>query len=319
VSFSGSPTTTASTTLASAATQAVATTTTVLAATTTTLLSTSSTTSTTDVSPGDAEFADDVLLIMSIYEGWSQAVSVGQDEIEAYFAAHLYPDLPRCAPGEKTLPIYTAVSETIGRADKWTITWGPLNGVRPSGRVYEVQLAELDSPSHVSILHGVAYVFWNCKGTASAPTWYAASVLVDEWGTMHAGSDWSDSSAGGFFGSGCSPGTTSLSDGVWYGRITETRSDSVAFDLYCIGPPGPNDEEWMFTIINNSLSIRDVPIEATARVYAIAVDGGHEAQPYSSWYQAPHPAMFCPNDGCWDVVLFINRSQATEVIQTWSP
>jgi hypothetical protein len=266
-----------------------------------------------------SEFDVDVEVIMDLYDGWSQAVAIGLDEIEAYFVAHLYPDLPDCAPGEKNLPIYTAQRETIRRADDWAITWGPLNGVRPDGRVYEIQLTELDSPSHVSILHGVGYVFWNCKGTASAPTWHAASVLVDEWGTMHAGSDWSDSSSGGFFGSGCSPGTTSLPDGVWYGRITETRSDSVSFDLYCIGPPGPNDEEWMFTIINNSLSIRDVPIEATARVYAIAVDGGHEAQPYSSWYQAPHPAMFCPNDGCWDVVLFINRSQATEIIQTWSP
>jgi hypothetical protein len=211
------------------------------------------------------------------------------------------------------------VRETIQRADEWNITWGSLNGVRPSGRIYEVQLAELDSPSHVTILHGVAYVFWNCKGVTSAQKSYAASVVVDEWGTMHAGSDWSDSSAGGFFGSGCSPGTESLPDGVWYGRITKGTMDSVAFDLYCKGPPPDDGEEWWFTIVNNSPKIRDVPISPSTQVFAIAPDGGHEVQPYSSWYQTPHPRMFCPDEGCWDVVLFINQGQATEIIQTWSP
>ena len=82
---------------------------------------------------------------MDLYAGWSEAVGVGRDEIEGYLDAHLYPDLPRCAPGEKTLPIYTAQRETIRRDDEWVISWGPLNGVQPDGRVYEVQLAELES------------------------------------------------------------------------------------------------------------------------------------------------------------------------------
>ncbi len=294
---------------------------TILPAETTTprLVTTTTTAPTATTSTRPSEFDEDVELIMDLYGGWSQAVAIGQDEIEAYFAAHLYPDLPDCAAGEKTLPIYTAQRETIQRANNWAITWGPLNGVHPDGRVYEVQLAELDSPSHVAILHGVAYVFWNCNGNASATAWYAASVSVDEWGTMRAGSDWSDSTSGGFFGSGCSPGSESLPEGVWYGRIAETRANSVAFDLYCMGPPPANSEEWSFTIINNSPKIRDVPIGATTQVFAIALDGGHEVQPYSSWYQTPHPRMFCPDEGCWDVVLFVNRSQATEIIQTWSP
>jgi hypothetical protein len=61
--------------------------------------------------------------------------------------------------------MYTPEQETIQRDDHWVISWGPLDGERPVGRVYAVQLAELDSPSHVTILHGVAYVFWNCRGT----------------------------------------------------------------------------------------------------------------------------------------------------------
>ncbi|MGI9666533.1 MAG: hypothetical protein ACR2N2_05460 [Acidimicrobiia bacterium] len=310
------PSATASTPVPSSTTQAPTTTATT---TTTTIPVSTSSPPTTAVSSEDAEFDDDVQLIVSLYAGWSQAVSVSQDEIEAYLAAHLYPDLPRCAPGEKTLPAYTAERASIKRADEWTITWGPLNGVRPSGRVYEVQLAELDSPSHVAILHGVAYVFWNCKGATPTQPTYEASVIVDDWGTMQAYSAWHDPDAGGFFGSGCSPGTANLPDGVWYGLIAKASAESIAFDLYCKGPPPADAEEWAFTIVNNNERIRQVPIGSGARAFAIADDGGHVVQPYSSWYRAPHPGMFCPVDGCWDVVVFVNRGAATEIIQTWSP
>lgn len=255
---------------------------------------------------------------MDLYAGWSQAVTAGQQVIEAYLAAHLYPDLPRCAPGENTLPMYTALEESIQRADEWVISWGPLGGVRPDGRVYEVQLAEQESPSHVAIRDGVAYVFWNCAGVSPPGTVYEARVLVES-GTMRAYSDWNAPDVGGFFGSGCSPGSDFLPDGVWYGRITGVTADELWFDLYCKGPPPPDGEEWWFTIVNNSTKVRVVPIMSSARVFAIAPDGGHEIQSYPAWSQAPHPAMFCPEEGCWDVVLFINRGQVTEIIQTWSP
>lgn len=269
--------------------------------------------------PGDAVFAADVQLIMDLYEGWSKAVSVGPSTIEAYLAAHLYPDLPQCAPGEKALPAFTAIGETIRRADEWTITWGPLAGVRPDGRVYEVHLAELDVPSHVSILHGIAYVFWNCQGGSPTPGIYKASVLVDEDGVMRAYAAYHDPKAGRFYGSGCSPGSEILPDGVWYGRITSVEANNLAFDLYCLGPPPADAEEWWFTIVNNSTKIRSIAVEPTAQVFAIAPDGYHMTQPYSSWYQSPHPTMTCPAEGCWDVTLFINHGRATEIIQRWSP
>lgn len=284
----------------------------------TTATTPTSTTSTTEVSASDTEFAEDARLILDLYAGWSRAVSVGDREIEAYLAAHLYPDLPQCAPGEKTLPAYTALGETIQRADEWTITWGPLDGVRPSGRVYEVQLAELESPSHVAILHSVAYVFWNCAGVSPTGATYEASVTVES-GTMHAYSAWHDPDAGGFFGSGCSPGTENLPDGVWYGRITDVAAEVLSFDLYCKGPPPADGEEWWFTIVNKNTKIRRVAIGSSAQVFSIAPDGGHLIQPYSVWYLAPHPTMFCPADGCWDVVLFINQGRVTEIIQTWNP
>lgn len=105
---------------------------------------------------------------MELYDGWSRAVDNSKDAIEAYLAAHLYPELPACASGEKQLGALTADSDSIRRVRDWATTWGPLNGTIPDGRIYEVQLTELDSPSHVTILKNTAYVFWNCTGEAPA-------------------------------------------------------------------------------------------------------------------------------------------------------
>lgn len=261
-----------------------------------------------------SEFDDDVELIVDLYHGWSDAVAVGRAEIEGYLAAHLYPDLPQCAPGEKTLPIYTAQSESIGRADDWAISWGPLDGVRPDGRVYEVQLEELDSPSHVAILHGVAYVFWNCKGdAATAPAtdpgvWYAADPPTYFPASLPG--------AGDYFGSGCSPGTANLPDGIWYGHIESASSAEIEFDLVCFAPT-PAGEDGVGRFTNSSSRLRTVRVAPGATVNAVALDGGWEIQPYSTWRLDPGEDGFCPPDGCWTVWLYVNNGEVTEIVQLW--
>jgi hypothetical protein len=138
--------------------------------------SSTTTTSTTVAAPSQID--RDAVLIMEFYDGWSTAVDEGQDVIEAYFAAHLYPDLPACAVGEKQLDVLTADRDTIRPADDWAITWGPLNGTVPEGRIYEVQLAEQTSLSHVSIFNDTVYVFWNCTGIVPADQ-FAFAISAD--------------------------------------------------------------------------------------------------------------------------------------------
>ena len=40
--------------------------------------------------------------------------------------------------------------------------------------------------------------------------------------------------SGGWFGSGCSPGSDTLPDGIWWGYVTDLSPSSVTFDLACL-------------------------------------------------------------------------------------
>ena len=261
------------------------------------------------------EFDEDADLIMDLYADWSEAVGVGRHEIEGYLDAHLYPELPRCAPGEKTLPLYTAQRGTIRRADDWVITWGPLNGVHPDGRVYEVQLTELDSPSHVAILHGVAYVFWNCRGSASSTStttpgpWYS----VGEPSYAPPSLPGSDGAAG----SGCSPGTAGFPDGIWFVFIEEATVDHVSFDLACIWPDRAMDDGF---ISNISTRIRTVAVHPDATAYQVIDAGGIDWNPmlYRDWLVAPQDEALCswPCNAAW---LYVNDGSATELVQLFFP
>ena len=293
---------------ATSTTDAAATT---VAPTTTTTLAT-----TTTMSEADRQLAADTALILALYEGWNAAVDEGTTEIEAYFAAHLYPDLPECAPGEKTLSAYTPDPDTIARADDWEITWGPLAGTTPDGRVYEIQLAEQESASHVTILHGVAYVFWNCKGQATYDVDYEVELVIDDWGNLHATGWESQPGSGGNLGSGCSPGSGALPDGVWFGKVVAWTDDTIDFDLYCATPPGP-DDEGPYVITNTNPAIRTVPVASDALVYPVVDGFSGPPQLYVAWRGTPHPPAFCGEEGCWLMWLFVNDGEVTEIVQVW--
>lgn len=279
------------------------------------LSSTTSLVTTTTASASSAEFGEDADLIMDLYTGWSRAVAVGQDEIEAYLSAHLYPALPRCVPGEKTLPAYTALRETIKRTDAWAISWGPLDGTQPDGRVYEVQLLELDFPSHVSILHGVAYVFWNCRGQAPA----VSSTVAGMWYAVDRPSYAPPSLPGsdGAAGSGCSPGTATLPNGIWFGFIDTANADLMSFDLACIWPEKAIDDGF---ITNGSNRLRSVAVDPNATAYQVVVTDGIDWVPmaYSDWLVAPPDEELCA-DSCPAAWLYMNDGVVTEVVQLFFP
>jgi hypothetical protein len=287
--------------------------TTITPATTTTTTTTRVTT--TVGTTAASEFGRDAELIMDLYVGWSEAVRVGRSEIEDYLDAHLYPELPRCVAGEKTLPLYTAKRETIHRADEWAISWGPLNGVHPDGRVYEVQLAELDSPSHVTILHGVAYVFWNCRGSTSSATTTAPGTRYSVEEPSYAppplpGSD-------GAAGSGCNPGAAELPDGIWFVFIEEATVDHVSFDLACIWPDRAMDDGF---ISNTSNRIRTATVHSNAAAYQVIAAESIDWNPmlYRDWLVAPQDEELCswPCNAAW---LYVNDGNVTKLVQLFFP
>lgn len=122
--------------------------------------------------------------------------------------------------------------------------------------------------------------------------------------------------AGENFGSGCSPSTTSLPDGVWYGRIESESSTAIEFDLICFAPTPP-EEDGVGRFTNSNPKLRTVPVASTATVHAIASDGFWELQPYSTWHLDPGQEGFCLPGGCWDVWLYVNNGHITEIVQLW--
>jgi hypothetical protein len=125
--------------------------------------------------------------------------------------------------------------------------------------------------------------------------------------------------SGDAFGSGCSPGTRWLPDGIWFGHVSSATSTVITFDLMCFAP-APEYEEAIGRITNDNPTLRDVPADPGAIVYAIAPHGdGWTVVPYTSWYTDPGREGFCPPEGCWDVWVYVNNGKATEVVQLWFP
>jgi hypothetical protein len=122
--------------------------------------------------------------------------------------------------------------------------------------------------------------------------------------------------AGPYLGSGCSPGTSHLPDGIWFGRLVDARPSRSSFDLMCFAPSPPG-HDGVAVISNTNPLLRTVPVERGATVFAIAVDGGWTLMPYDAWYEEPPSYGFCPPEGCWLVWLYVNNGAVTEIVQLW--
>ena len=232
---------------------------------------------------------------MEFYDSWSTAVDEGQDAIEAYFADHLYPDLPACAPGEKQLDVLTADRDTIRPADDWTITWGPLNGTVPEGRIYEVNLAEQTSLSHVSILNDTVYVFWNCTGVAAGP----ADPAVAAW----------DQSI------------LSLPEGMTCEALVDagyTYADAFAYYVIIRGQDGGTIDwengseipcEHTYPADEVAAYWGNGPITTTQFAYLVSVDpiANTVVADYATWYTGDEAVQACESEGNSDCDNFYTR------------
>ena len=120
--------------------------------------------------------------------------------------------------------------------------------------------------------------------------------------------------SGGWFGSGCSPGSDTLPDGIWWGYITDLSPSSVTFDLACLRWFDPPDDGWEgdggWAIENDNPRIRIVPIHPQAQAICLLWDCPPTPFPYTDWIEMAPVMPDTPDAGVW---LYINDGEVTEV------
>jgi hypothetical protein len=114
-------------------------------------------------------------------------------------------------------------------------------------------------------------------------------------------------------GSGCTPGTTDLPDGRWFGYVTEAMTDSVTFDLACWfsgsaavdaaaedgeESPPPND----YYIRNQNEMLRSVPVASGTSVTWLPTGDPADAMTisYEEWVVQRPGRQYLP--GVWLLV-----------------
>ncbi len=125
------------------------------------------------------------------------------------------------------------------------------------------------------------------------------------------------SGSGGWWGSGCSPGSSTLPDGIWWGYIEEASSSSISFDLACLrwadeSDDDPATEDYGWVIENSNPKVRAVPVDPDATVTCRWVDCPPFPYPYSEWIRdgrVPH-GDWGREGGLW---LYINGGAITEI------
>lgn len=86
----------------------------------------------------------------------------------------------------------------------------------------------------------------------------------------------------GLYGSACSPGTTALPDGIWFGFLDNHGERSIDFDLACLVVPDP-EEEGGAAVRNDNPTIRTVAVDPSTPVHFIEGGWVTGVAPYRDW------------------------------------
>jgi hypothetical protein len=124
--------------------------------------------------------------------------------------------------------------------------------------------------------------------------------------------------SGEWFGSGCSPGSDTLPDGIWWGYITDLSTLSITLDLACLGwydeSDDDNPEDYGWDIANSNPKVRIVPVSLETLV---TCHWGHcpaNPFPYLEWIEddrLPHGEPERQREGgLW---LYVNNGVVTEI------
>jgi hypothetical protein len=120
--------------------------------------------------------------------------------------------------------------------------------------------------------------------------------------------------SGGWFGSGCSPGSDTLPDGIWWGYVTDLSPSSITFDLACLrfAADDPTTEDYAWVIENSNPKVRVVPVRSDTLVTCDWRYCPPNPFPYGEWIEddrLPHGDQI-GEGGLW---LYINGGAVTEI------
>jgi len=139
--------------------------------------------------------------------------------------------------------------------------------------------------------------------------------------------------SGAAWGSGCSPGSDILPDGIWIGFVRDLTATGITFDLACLRTPTDSGEESAWAIDNASSRVRPVPVDDEALVFCEIADcdredlatptaEGPSPMPYDDWAADTLAwlAMY-PEATTWAqgnhfgvlVWLYVNDGEITEI------
>lgn len=130
----------------------------------------------------------------------------------------------------------------------------------------------------------------------------------------------------GYFGSGCSPESDVLPDGIWFGVVRDVAPSVVTFDLACLGwdnPPPPDQGNW--DRVKNNPKVRGVPVADSAqavscldwpvRIPITYLDWMQQTREYLERY--PEATEWSENGNSYDffVWLYVNSGSVTEIAE----
>ena len=147
--------------------------------------------------------------------------------------------------------------------------------------------------------------------TTAEPTTTTSQVVTGPWTVDRYGSSPVVSlGSSGALGSGCSPGTDHLPDGIWFGWITDAAAGSVEFDLACLWPGRLEPAAG-----NDSNRIRAIPVHDGA--VAFLTTGKLS---FSDWSGDRTSAVNAPGlPGTLPFWLFVNDGRVTELAEYPEP
>lgn len=132
----------------------------------------------------------------------------------------------------------------------------------------------------------------------------------------------------GASGSGCTPGTDTLPDGIWFGYVLARTPSDIDFDLACFyfgdiayekGAEDGVDVYNDYYVRDVNPTLRTVPIDGSVPVYEISAgDISFDDVPFADWPVDPDGYIACPSDWC-GVWLYVNAGSVTEIQEQYVP
>lgn len=116
--------------------------------------------------------------------------------------------------------------------------------------------------------------------------------------------------SGDAIGSGCTPGSDTLPDGIWFVFPADRSADRLEFDLACFFyDESAVDEDQQIFYTNESAHLREVAVAGDAVVHEITWNPWYSIIDYDEWRDHPCELPGCP------IWIYINASRITHIVE----